>query len=97
MGRPKLKEEEKKVTMSLSLPASVKKRLEGTSNASKTVLIAMEVCDVLRQTMEELEEGKIDINDAIEDLEDFGSYWAGQFSEWYSHEEVMAELLGEKK
>lgn len=81
MGRPKLRDEKKKVQMSVSLSKSVVDLAEKTDNASHFLDTSAQSMNAVRLAVTQLREKAISLEVALELIEDAADVWAAEFDE----------------
>lgn len=81
MGRPKLSEEKKRVAVSISVGRTIAELAERTENQSHFYQTSVECCRALTMTVNELRSKRIDLETAMEQLEDVADIWEAEFDE----------------
>lgn len=81
MGRPRLKENQKKMTLSISLDPELLALAEKTSNKSHFIETSIQACESLRIVLGDLRAKKISQETALEKLEDVADVWEAEFDD----------------
>jgi hypothetical protein len=81
MGRPKLKDSKKRIHVNISVRKDVAALAKNADNASRVYETAVDICQSISNLMKNLESGKSDVNDVLEDIHDFMSLWESRFEE----------------
>ena len=81
MARPKLKEEKRRVQLSVSLSPAVMTLADKVDNKSHFLETSVETCQALALILRSLKNRKISVDDAMEQLEDAADIWEAEFDE----------------
>ena len=88
MGRPKISENKKRGTVSISLSPEILAMAERSDNKSMFFERCVGIASGLAEIMRAVQEKKIKMSEAVEDLEDFAAIFERSFEE-----SVPAEAL----
>jgi ABC-type transporter Mla subunit MlaD len=81
VGRPKFKDDKKRVDVTISCRKDVVALAKKADNASRVYENSVQICQSISVLMKKLKAGKADINDVIEDISDLMSEWKSRFEE----------------
>ncbi len=92
MGRPKLKDAKKKVTVSISVSRAVAELAAKTENQSHFYQTSVECCRALAVALGALREGR-DVADALEEIGDIGAIWMAEFDDSAPFAAMVEEVV----
>lgn len=95
MGRPKINEKKRRVTISVSVSQDVKELAERSENASRFFERSVNTCRAINDVLSQIGEGKTTkevVLGALEDIEDLMAGWDAQLEEKMPFEKAMASL-----
>lgn len=81
MGRPKMKEEKRRVSLNVTLSSSAIDLAEKTENKSKFIDKSVLSMSVLAQLISQLRGGGLSLEKAMEEIEDLVDVWESEFDE----------------
>ena len=81
MGRPKIKQEKKRIDVNISVREDVAALAKKADNTSRLYENSVDICQSISVLMKKIKSGKANIDDAMEDISDLMSIWASRFEE----------------
>ena len=81
MGRPKIKEDKKRVQVNISVRKDVAELAKKSDNASRLYEKSVDICQSISVLMKKLKASKTNIDDVMEDVSDLMSIWESRFAE----------------
>ncbi len=88
MGRPKIKEEKKRVSLNVTLSANAIELAEKTDNKSKFLDKSVLSMAALSQLVSQLRTRGISLEDAMEEVEDLVDVWESEFDETEDYQPI---------
>jgi len=81
IGRPKMKKQNRKISVSVSLTPSVALLLEKTENKSHFIDTSVQTSRAVAMAIQALREKRITLEEAMEQIEDAADIWTSEFEE----------------